>query len=89
MRISLLLEIRADEFNTYLQVGELEMFSERPRSCRLVANDDSVVWKLSKMTFEEMADENPRLMLKFVTKVAVSFDAVRFYNTVYHWAQLR
>ncbi|KAJ3057146.1 hypothetical protein HK097_000074 [Rhizophlyctis rosea] len=70
-------------------VGELEMFSERPRSCRLIANDDTVVWKLSKTTFDEMADENPRLMLKFVTKVAVSFDAVRFYNTVYHWAQLR
>ncbi|KAJ3040061.1 hypothetical protein HDV00_011510 [Rhizophlyctis rosea] len=56
-------------------VGELEMFSDRPRSCRLIANDDSVVWQLSKATFDEMAEENPRLMLKFVTKVAVSFDA--------------
>ncbi|KAJ3279289.1 hypothetical protein HK104_001585 [Borealophlyctis nickersoniae] len=70
-------------------VGELEMFSDRPRSCRLVANDDSVVWRLSKESFDAMADENPKLMLKFVTKVAVSFDAVRFYNTIYHWAQLR
>lgn len=71
------------------QVGELEMFSDRPRSCRLEANNDSVVWRLSKESFDAMAEENPRLMLKFVTKVAVSFDAVRFYNTVHHWAQLR
>ncbi|KND02916.1 uncharacterized protein SPPG_01997 [Spizellomyces punctatus DAOM BR117] len=70
-------------------VGELEMFTSRPRTCRLVANDDSVLWRLSKETFERMSEENPQLMLKFVTKIALSFDAVRFYNTVYHWGQLK
>lgn len=64
------------------------MFSDRPRTCRLVASANSVIWRLSKTSFEAMTEEDPKLMLKFV-KVAVSFDAVRFYNTVYHWAQLK
>ncbi|KAI9106194.1 sulfate transporter family-domain-containing protein [Phlyctochytrium arcticum] len=70
-------------------VGELEMFSDRPRACRLIAQTDSVIWRLSKTSFDQMALENPGLMLKFVTKIALSFDAVRFYNTVYHWGQLK
>ncbi|KAI8918399.1 sulfate transporter family-domain-containing protein, partial [Powellomyces hirtus] len=70
-------------------VGELELFSNRPRTCRLVANSDAVIWRLSKESCDELAEADPKLMLKFVTKIALGFDAVRFYNTVYHWAQLK
>ncbi|KAJ3008097.1 hypothetical protein HKX48_008773 [Thoreauomyces humboldtii] len=70
-------------------VGELELFSNRPRTCRLVAATDAVVWRLSKQSCDELAEANPKLMLKFVTRIALGFDAARFYNTVYHWAQLK
>ena len=69
-------------------VGELELFSGHPRICTLVAYSDSVVWMLSKKSFEQLSKENPALALQFVTKVAISFDAVRFYNCVHHWSQL-
>ncbi|KAI9008395.1 sulfate transporter family-domain-containing protein [Gaertneriomyces semiglobifer] len=68
-------------------VGELEMFCGRPRACRLIASDDSLLWSLTKEAFNAMSVENPQLVLKFVTKVALSFDAVRYHNTVYHYVR--
>lgn len=65
-------------------VGELEMFSSRPRICSLVALSDATVWCLSKHNFIELSNNHPHLALKFVTEIAVTFDTVRFYNTVHH-----
>ncbi|KAI8927111.1 sulfate transporter family-domain-containing protein [Entophlyctis helioformis] len=70
-------------------VGELEMFADRPRACRLYATRDTMLWRLDKTVFDELCAEHPALMLQFVTKVALAFDAVRYYNTLRHWAQLR
>ncbi|KAJ3274174.1 hypothetical protein HDV01_003457 [Terramyces sp. JEL0728] len=65
-------------------VGELEMFSGRPRICSLVALSDATVWCLSKYNFTQLSNTHPHLALKFVTEIAVTFDTVRFYNTVHH-----
>ncbi|KAI8900204.1 sulfate transporter family-domain-containing protein [Globomyces pollinis-pini] len=70
-------------------VGELEMFSKRPRICSLVCLSDASVWELSKESFDALSKSHPHVVLKFVTEVAVTFDAQRFYNTVHHWSQLR
>ncbi|KAJ3177179.1 hypothetical protein HDU87_004671 [Geranomyces variabilis] len=66
-------------------VGELELFSNRPRACRLVAASDAVVWRLTKASCDELAEQDPKLMLRFVTKIALGFDAVRFYNYLVHF----
>ncbi|KAI8911753.1 sulfate transporter family-domain-containing protein [Gorgonomyces haynaldii] len=69
-------------------VGSLEMFGNRPRACYLVSLTESVVWRLSKETFENIGKTHPELTLSFVTRIAVPFDTVRYYNSVHHWAQL-
>ncbi|KAJ3156911.1 hypothetical protein HDU86_003446 [Geranomyces michiganensis] len=66
-------------------VGELELFSNRPRACRLVAASDAVVWRLTKSACDELAEQDPKLMLRFVTKIALGFDAARFYNYLVHF----
>ncbi|KAJ3151683.1 hypothetical protein HDU89_001731 [Geranomyces variabilis] len=66
-------------------VGELELFANRPRACRLVAASDAVVWRLTKSSCDELAEQDPKLMLRFVTKIALGFDAVRFYNYLVHF----
>ena len=68
-------------------VGELELFCDRPRTCRLSAASNCILWKLCKFTFDELSKTHPDLMLKFVTKVALPFDSVRLYNTIRHWSQ--
>lgn len=70
-------------------VGGLELFANRSRACSLVALSDGVVWKLERKTYLELAALHSFLMLNFITKVAIPFDSVRYYNTVHHWAQLR
>ncbi|KAJ3077467.1 hypothetical protein HK102_005206, partial [Quaeritorhiza haematococci] len=48
-------------------VGELEMLSNRPRTCRLAASKDldCVLWMLTKDRYEELTERDPRLALKF------------------------
>ncbi|KAI8823013.1 sulfate transporter family-domain-containing protein [Fimicolochytrium jonesii] len=70
-------------------VGELELFSNRPHTCRLVAATDVVVWRLTKQACDEMTAENPKLMIKFITQHALGFDATRMSNFLAHWAQLK
>ncbi|KAH9276980.1 hypothetical protein BASA83_000495 [Batrachochytrium salamandrivorans] len=70
-------------------VGEMDMFTGRQRVCRLYATQDALVWRLSKVSFDTLCQEYPDVMLTFVTKIALSFDAVRYHNTLKHWAQLR
>jgi SulP family sulfate permease len=72
-----------------VMVGEMELFSGRTRICNLVCSTDAKVWYLSKSSYEKISKLYPEITLKFVTKIAISFDSVRLYNTVYHWAQLR
>ncbi|KAI9204235.1 sulfate transporter family-domain-containing protein [Polychytrium aggregatum] len=68
-------------------VGELEMFSGQRRMYRLVADDDSVIWKLDKDTFDKLCDQHPRKMLIFITRIALAFDSVRLHNTLAHFAR--
>jgi SulP family sulfate permease len=70
-------------------VGELELFAEKPRICTLISLSNTTVWCLSKTSYKKLSKSHPHLMLEFVTKISVPFDAVRFYNTVHHWSQLR
>jgi CRP-like cAMP-binding protein len=70
-------------------IGGLEFFSNQNRTCSLVAISDAVVWKLDKVSYEQVSKTNPALILNFVTKIAIPFNTARFYNTVHHYAQLR
>jgi sulfate permease, SulP family len=70
-------------------VGELELFAQKPRICTLSSLSLSTVWSLSKNSYIKLSKSHPHLMLEFVTKICVPFDAVRYYNTVHHWSQLR
>ncbi|KAJ3414674.1 hypothetical protein HDV05_006209 [Chytridiales sp. JEL 0842] len=57
-------------------VGELELFSSRPHSYRLVASEKATLWKLSKDAFNQLSAENPPLALAFV-RVSLTFDCMR------------
>lgn len=69
-------------------VGGLDFFSGQIRSLTLYATSDAIVWRLSMDSYQKICKTHPNLMLDFVTKIAVPFDSVRYYNTVHHWAQL-
>ncbi|KAJ8330548.1 hypothetical protein O5D80_001526 [Batrachochytrium dendrobatidis] len=69
-------------------VGEIEMFTDRPRMCLLKATQDALLWRLSRDAFERLCKDNPALMLTFVTKIALAYDAVRYFNTLKHWTQV-
>ncbi|KAJ3125548.1 hypothetical protein HK098_000167 [Nowakowskiella sp. JEL0407] len=66
-------------------VGELEMFSNRPRTSRLRSgpHGHAVVWRLSLRSFEELERTHPKLAMKFV-RLALEFDSERLYNVVQH-----
>ncbi|KAI8814169.1 sulfate transporter family-domain-containing protein [Cladochytrium replicatum] len=70
-------------------VGELEVFSGRPRTCRLQTREDIevVVWKLDVDEFEEVARTEPALAVAFM-RVALGFDSERMWNVVMHGARL-
>ena len=70
-------------------VGELEMFSGKPRISNLVSLTETTVWSLAKNDYDKFAVLNPGLALRFVSEICLPFDSVRFYNTVHHWSQLR
>ncbi|ORX93910.1 hypothetical protein K493DRAFT_408202 [Basidiobolus meristosporus CBS 931.73] len=55
-------------------VGELGFFSLRPRGSTLVAERDSVLWKLSKAEFEKLCEEDPALTVKFM-RLALAYSA--------------
>lgn len=70
-------------------VGSLELFSNRPRNCSLVAAREAVVWKLCKASFDKLAEQNPKMALQFLAKIAIPFDNVRYHNTVHHLSHLQ
>ncbi|KAJ3200089.1 hypothetical protein HK099_002824, partial [Clydaea vesicula] len=55
-------------------VGELEVFSQQPRTCRLIASVDSVLWKMSKDDFDTFSLQNPLLANRF-TRMALTHDS--------------
>ncbi|KAI8815325.1 sulfate transporter family-domain-containing protein [Cladochytrium replicatum] len=70
-------------------VGELEVFSGRPRTCRLQTREaiEVVVWKLDADEFEEVVRTEPALAVAFI-RVALGFDSERMWNVVMHGARL-
>ncbi|KAI8849126.1 hypothetical protein BC829DRAFT_417082 [Chytridium lagenaria] len=67
-------------------VGELELVSGRTRACRLVVEEQAVVWRLTKDGFEEMCVDEPRMSLAFL-RVALGFDCLRFSSSLGHQRQ--
>ncbi|KAJ1550802.1 hypothetical protein HK096_004923 [Nowakowskiella sp. JEL0078] len=71
-------------------IGELEMFSDRPRSGRLQVSGHSnttVIWELSREAYQNLENTNPKLAIKFV-RLVLTFDCERMENVVKHAASL-
>ncbi|KAJ3199431.1 hypothetical protein HDU67_002818, partial [Dinochytrium kinnereticum] len=64
-------------------VGELEMVSGRDRSCRLVVEEDAILWRLGRDGFDAMCAENPSIAVGFL-RVALGFDCLRFSSSLAH-----
>lgn len=45
--------------------GERALFTDRPRSATVVARTDVELWRLTKEKFDDLIEENPRLILHF------------------------
>jgi SulP family sulfate permease len=69
-------------------VGELEMFASRPRTCKLIVEQDAILWKMEKSVWNRACIDTPLEMVYFM-KLAVSYDVTRYYNSSTHWSQLR
>ena len=65
-------------------VGELGLFTNRPRSCTLVCHQECILWRLSSSKFHKSSLEHPLIMIQFV-RLALSFDVTRFYNATHHY----
>jgi SulP family sulfate permease len=55
-------------------LGELALFTNRPRSGTVTADQEGIVWRLTKDKFHELCAQNPSLMLKFV-QMALAYSA--------------
>ncbi|ORX90734.1 hypothetical protein K493DRAFT_229766 [Basidiobolus meristosporus CBS 931.73] len=60
-----------------VMVGEMTMFTDQLHRDTLVAEVDSVLWKLDKATYDKLSKEEPDLVLGFV-KIGLGFTAQGF-----------
>ena len=50
--------------------GEMSMFGDEPRSATVTAASDCVLFELSREAFGRICDENPRLGLALIRRIA-------------------
>lgn len=68
-------------------VGELNLLTNRPHTTRLVAAEDTVVWRMDKEKLDAWLEQDPKNAVKFV-KLVLSFDVQRLQNVLALTVQL-